>query len=108
MLRILSFTLLLGFVFTTATAQSSKTKVMTLGSFHFNFPNLDVKRTSKNDQIDVLEERFKKEIQDIVKKISKFKPTIIVIERQPARQHFTDSVFNSYLSGNYTLKRNEE
>ena len=89
-------------------AQSSKTDVMTLGTFHFNFPNLDVAQTSKNDQIDVLDPVYQKEIQTIVNKISEFKPTIIVIERQPSRQQFTDSVFNSYLLGNYKLRRAEE
>lgn len=89
-------------------AQYSKTEVMTLGTFHFNFPNLDATQTSKNDQIDVLEPGFQKEIEAIVKKISAFKPTIIVIERQPSRQQHTDSIFNSYLSGNYKLRRAEE
>lgn len=89
-------------------AQSDKPQVMTLGSFHFNFPNLDVKQTSKKDQIDVLEPRYQKEIETIVQKIAVFKPTIIVIERQPSRQGFTDSVYKSYLAGNYQLKRSEE
>ena len=41
-------------------------------------------------------------------KISRFRPTIIVIERQPSKQSYTDSIFSSYLLGNYQLKRNEE
>ena len=89
-------------------AQPSQTEVMTLGTFHFNFPNLDVTQISKNDQIDVLQPKFQKEIERIVDKISRFKPTIIVIEREPSRQRYTDSIFNSYLSGNYQLKRAEE
>ena len=88
-------------------AQSPKTEVMTLGTFHFNFPNLDVNQINKNDQIDVLEPRFQKEIENIVSKVSRFKPTIIVIERQPSEQHNTDSIFGQYLSGKYQLKRNE-
>jgi hypothetical protein len=96
-------------LFSAATAaQSSKTEVMTLGVFHFTFPNLDVNKTTKNDQIDVLEPGFQKEIENIVVKISRFKPTIIVIERQPSEQHATDSIFNQYVSGTYQLKRNEE
>jgi hypothetical protein len=102
------FTILLALLSALMVAQSPKTKVMTLGTFHFNFPNLDVKQVNNNDQIDVLEPRFQKEIEDIVSKISKFKPTIIVIERQPSQQNKTDSVFNQYLHDNYQLKRNEE
>ncbi len=104
----LIFTVLLAFFSAAAVAQSSKTEVLTLGTFHFNFPNLDVTQISKNDQIDVLNPTFQKEIENIVNKISKFKPTIIVIERQPSEQHITDSVFREYLRNNYQLKRNEE
>jgi hypothetical protein len=108
MITKLRLTLLLIFFSGIAVAQSSKTEVMTLGTFHFNFPNLDLVRVDKNDQIDVLEPKFQKEIEVIVGKISRFKPTIIVIERQPSKQSHTDSTYNSYLSGNYQLKRTEE
>lgn len=104
----IAFTFLLTIVVSVVAAQSPKTEVMTLGSFHFNFPNLDVKKIDKIDQIDVLEPRFQNEIENIVSKISRFKPTIIVIERQPSEQDYTDSTFNQYLAGNYQLKRNEE
>ena len=100
--------IILTIFFSGVNAQPSKTEVMTLGTFHFNFPNLDVAQISKNNQIDVLEPRFQKEIETIVSKISRFKPTIIVIERQPSRQNYTDSIFKSYLLGHYQLKRNEE
>lgn len=92
----------------TITAQSKKPQVMTLGMFHFNFPNLDVKQISKKDQIDVLEPTYQNEIEDIVGKISRFKPAVIVIERRPSEQRATDSTFGQYLRGNYALKRSEE
>lgn len=101
---VILFTLLSGLV----AAQSPKTEVMTLGTFHFNFPNLDVAQVSKTDQIDVLLPAYQKEIEDIVNKISRFKPTIIVIERKPSQQHYTDSTFSQYLRDNYALKRREE
>lgn len=102
------FTIFLTIFFSGVNAQTSKTEVMTLGTFHFNFPNLDATQINKNDQIDVLDPGFQKEIETIVSKISRFKPTIIVIERQPSKQYYTDSIFSSYLLGNYQLKRNEE
>lgn len=101
-------TFLFGFFCTALAAQPAKTQVMTLGSFHFNFPNLDVVKTDQSDQIDVLEPRFQKEIEAIVSKIARFKPTVIVIERQPSRQRRTDSLFGEYLAGRYQLKRSEE
>ena len=75
-------------------------KVLTLGSFHFDFPNLDVKKTDNEDLIDVLEPKYQKEIESIVDKLEKFKPTIIVIERRPEHQEKYDSLYTHYLSMN--------
>ena len=104
----LLLSLCLTFFAATLLAQPSKTEVLTLGTFHFNFPNLDVVQTSKKDQIDVLQPAFQKEIEVIVNKIAQFRPTIIVIERPSSRQQQTDSLYNSYLSGQHALRRNEE
>jgi hypothetical protein len=100
-------TIVLALAWVTLSAQPP-TPVMTLGVFHFNFPNLDVKQIAKSDQIDVLDPVHQKEIVSLVEKLALFKPTIIVIERQPARQKKTDSTFQLFLEGSYTLKRNEE
>ena len=89
-------------------SQSGKVEVLTLGTFHFSFPNLDANKIDREDQIDVLEPAYQKEILDIVRRISSFRPTIIVIERQPSEQLKTDSLYNLYLAGKYPLKRNEE
>jgi hypothetical protein len=83
-------------------------QVLTLGSFHFNFPNLDIKKTDSEDQIDVLEPKYQKEIESIVDKLEKFKPTIIVIERRPEHQEKYDSLYTDYLEGKHELARNEE
>lgn len=89
-------------------AQNAKTEVLTLGTFHFAFPNLDVTTTDKEDQIDVLQSQYQKEIELIVEKISRFKPTVIAIERSASMQQKTDSTFQLYLQGKYKLSRNEE
>ena len=83
-------------------------EVLTLGSFHFNFPNLDIRKISKKNQIDVLEPKYQAEIKTIVDKLEKFKPTIIAIEREPENQAKYDSLYNAYLDGNHKLARNEE
>jgi len=83
-------------------------QVLTLGTFHFQFPNLDVVQTEENDQIDVLDSKYQKEIERIVEKLAEFKPTKIVIEREPDLQQVYDSLYTSYLNGTHELKRSEE
>jgi len=85
-----------------------QTKVLTLGSFHFNFPNLDIAKTDKNDQIDVLDSKYQNEIKLIVEKLAKFKPTKIVIERHPEQQQEYDSLYTSYLNEQHKITRSEE
>lgn len=87
---------------------AQETEVMALGTFHFNFPNLDVKKIGKEDQIDVFEIKYQEEIKEIVKKLAKFAPTIIAIERRPDRQKEYDSLYRAYLDGTHRLTRNEE
>jgi hypothetical protein len=92
-----------------AIGQSKKQiEVLTLGSFHFDFPNLDLIKTGTDDKIDVLDPKYQKEIDEIVRRIEKFKPTIIVIEREPSEQVKYDSLYNQYLIGKYKLRRSEE
>lgn len=105
----LNLTVILALLISAVFAQpGKKTEVLTLGSFHFAFHNLDLIKTSAADQIDVFEPKYQKEIEGIVARIAKFKPTIIVIERNPAEQAKYDSLYNKYLQGNYNLKRGEE
>lgn len=104
----LKLTVILTLLFAVVFAQApEKTQVLTLGSFHFAFRNLDVIKTSAEDQIDVLEPKYQKEIEDIVARIAKFKPTIIAIEIDPGKQAKYDSLYNQYLLGKYNLARDE-
>lgn len=99
---------LLSVLFTMITfGQSTKKEVLTLGTFHFAFHNRDVKKIDRKDQIDVLDEKYQHEINTIVKRISKFKPTIIAIEVDPSLQAKVDSLYNCYLNGSYQLNREE-
>lgn len=99
------FLLLFSFI---ASGLAQKTEVLTLGTFHFNFPNLDIKKIDKSDQIDVLEPKYQKEIKDIVNRIARFRPTMIAIEREPINQAKYDSLYHAYVNGEYQLRRNEE
>jgi hypothetical protein len=89
-------------------ADAARVKVMTLGVFHFEFPNLDLMQTEKSDQIDVLQPKHQAEIEEIVAKLRRFQPTLIVIERPPARQAEIDALYQSYLRGERALGRGEE
>lgn len=85
-----------------------RVKIMTVGSFHFNFPNLDVQKIDESDKIDVLEQKYQTEIESIVSKLARFKPTIIVIERTPREQTKMDSLLKNYIEGRHTLHRSED
>jgi len=101
-------TLLLAVICLNVLGQTQKIEVLTLGTFHFAFPNLDIVKIDKKDQIDVLEPKFQKEIENIVSRIAKFNPTIIAIERDPELQPKIDSIYNKYLKGEYLLSRGED
>lgn len=84
-----------------------QTKIMTLGVFHFDYPNLDVVKIKEKDQISVLDEPFQSEIRSISKAIEEFNPTIIAIEQTLAKQPIIDSLYLLYKEGKFALKKNE-
>jgi hypothetical protein len=80
---------------------------MTLGVFHFNFPNEDVVQVAEGDKIDVLAEHYTGEIASITRALAEFKPTHIAVEVLPNRQARLDSLYTAYREGRYALGRNE-
>jgi hypothetical protein len=84
-----------------------QTKIMTLGVFHFAYPNLDAVKTDEKDQISVLEEPFQSEIVAISRAISDFNPTIIAVERPPGNQPVIDSLYSQYKADKFELGKNE-
>ena len=107
MKRVPGFVVFFSLLFFSAIGQSTKNEVLTLGTFHFAFHNRDVIKTDKKDQIDVLEKKYQLEIEDIANQISKFRPTIIVIEKSPEFQPLIDSIYRDYIAGSYALGREE-
>lgn len=59
---------------------NEKTKVLVVGTFHFDYPGLDAHKTSEEDKIDVLKEPKKSEVTELINYIKKFKPNKIAIE----------------------------
>lgn len=86
---------------------SKKAAVMTVGVFHFNFPNLDARKIDDKDKIDVLEERYQKQILAVARALKEFRPTKIAVEADPASRKRIDSLLKAYTLGTHSLGRNE-
>jgi hypothetical protein len=55
-------------------------KVLLVGSFHFNYPNLDAHKVDKKDQLDILSPEKQREVEELVDYIARFRPTKIMVE----------------------------
>ncbi|SDQ07250.1 DUF5694 domain-containing protein [Flagellimonas zhangzhouensis] len=82
-----------------------KTKVLVVGTFHFDFPGLDQLKTTDENKIDVLKEPKKSELEELVAYIKKFKPTKIAIEAQPKWN--TMEKYEAYKNGEHRDNRDE-
>ncbi|AYZ14140.1 hypothetical protein EGY05_20335 [Chryseobacterium arthrosphaerae] len=82
-----------------------KTKVLVVGSFHFDYPNLDAHKTRKEDQVDVLSPETAKEVTELVEYIKRFKPTKIAIEAWPSWN--ANQKLKEYNEGKHRDKRDE-
>ena len=82
-----------------------KTKVLVVGSFHFDYPNQDAHKTEKSDQIDVLEPKTATEVTDLINYIKKFKPTKIAIEAWPNWK--ANEKLKEYKEGKHRDQRDE-
>ena len=85
----------------------SKPEVMILGVFHFAYPNNDRTKIEKKDQIDFRSGERKREIEELVTLLEKYKPTKIAVEIKTWSQAHTDSLYQEYLKGNFDLPINE-
>lgn len=83
----------------------SKSKVLVLGTIHFDYPNLDAIKTSKKDQFDVLSEKKQREITELINYIKRFQPTKIAIEAWDSFKA-TDKL-RKYKNGHYKNEKSE-
>jgi len=105
--RITSLLLMIAVCFSfTADPGKGKKQLLLLGSYHMTNPGVDVVNLKSDD---VLAEKRQKEIELLVKKIAKFKPTKIAVEVTFNSKSDTalQSNYAQYLAGNYTLKKHE-
>lgn len=57
-----------------------KAHILVVGTFHFDYPNLDAHKTDKKDRVDVLSPQRQKEMTELVDYIKTFKPNKVAIE----------------------------
>lgn len=82
-----------------------KAKVLVVGTFHFEYPNLDEIKTAKEDQVDVLKEPKLSELEELITYIEKYKPTKIAIEAFPSFK--ATERLKKYKKGEYRDRRDE-
>ncbi|WP_020569405.1 DUF5694 domain-containing protein [Neolewinella persica] len=80
-------------------------KVLLVGSFHFNYPNLDSHVTSSEDQVDVKTAAKQAELRELLDYIARFKPNKIVVERRSGST--INDTYQKYLDGKHELGKGE-
>lgn len=78
-------------------------RILILGSYHMDNPGQDTFNLKADD---VLAPKRQQEIAELVEKLSRFKPTKIVIEDAYRNRYWTDR-YSLYLEGKHQLGRNE-
>ena len=59
---------------------SKVSKVLLVGSWHFNYPGLDAKKTDEKNKINIYSIQRQKELAELIDYIAKFNPTKIMVE----------------------------
>lgn len=72
-------------------------RVVTLGTFHFQFPNLDVVKVGDDDKIDVLTNKYQRQLELITQQLKNFNPTHIVVEYKATKQNELVEEYANYL-----------
>lgn len=85
---------------------SKQPQVLLVGTFHFQYFNLDVVKTAADKQVNILSPEKQKEVQELVNYIARFKPTKIIIEGEPGDTTWSNR-YKRYLAGKKVLGKNE-
>jgi hypothetical protein len=80
-------------------------QVMLLGTFHFQDAGLD--RYKPQHDADILSDQRQREVDEVVRCLSRFLPTKIAVERRPNRQAEIDREYRAYLDGVFQLPGSE-
>ncbi len=85
--------------------RDSLPKIFLVGSFHFEYYNLDAIKTEKDKQVDIMSEQKQKELKELLEYIAIFKPTKICIEAPQSWN--TMKRYRNYKSGKKPLAKDE-
>ena len=97
----LIFALTFGF---TVFGQTHKTKILLIGTIHFENPHTDQFELKADDFFSAKRQR---ELEDLTDVLSQTKATKVMIERPVGNQHSSDSLYDLYLTGVYKLTVSE-
>lgn len=81
-----------------------KTRVLLLGTIHFNNPNIDQFNPETRD---IFSKESQRDLDVLVDRLSTLNISKIFVEREPSMQENLDSLMQEYVSGDYALGRNE-
>ena len=84
--------------------ESEPAQIMMFGVFHFSSPGLD---TIKTKHINVLTEENQQYLEELSKRISEFKPTIVLLEYGPQYQDKIAERYDAYRKNEYEMSVNE-
>lgn len=85
--------------------KSENPKVLVVGSFHFDYPNLDAVKTDSIDQIDILSIQKQAELSELLEYLKLFKPNKIGVESY-GNPNFTQEL-KKFQNGEIKLSRDE-
>lgn len=85
--------------------KDSLPSIFLVGTFHFEYYNLDAYKIEKDKQIDVLSEAKQREMKQLLDYISAFKPTKICVEAPQKWQGMKR--YRDYRSGKKAIERDE-
>ena len=85
-------------VFTKSFAQTKRSDLLLLGTFHFANPGLDIVKTKS---VDILGPEAQADLEALTDKVARFHPTKIFVEVEWSRQEELDELYKQYLNGTY-------
>ncbi|MBF4494409.1 hypothetical protein IR010_17825 [Flavobacterium sp. MR2016-29] len=88
----------------TAFGQAQKTKILLIGTIHFETPHTDQFELKTDD---FLSAKRQKELEDLTNILSQTKANKVMIERPLENQRSSDSLYNLYVTDHYKLTVSE-
>ena len=82
-----------------------KPSITMVGTFHFDYPDLDAYKTDEDDRIDVLAADRQEEMTQLLDHLARFNPNKIVIESRNAARW--NELYREYLDGTLEPMRDE-